>query len=753
MFKLINNTFFSRKLDFRVRLFNILAVIGIFVSLASTAASFILGEPAGIALIYACFALLSAWLLWYSAKSGKYQLCYFITIVVIFMIGFPVFFFMTGAYFGTLPYFFIFAIVFTVFMLEGATALIVAAVELLVYAGICLYAYGRYVFDEFYMSGSLVVIDTIFSFTIVSAALGLCIFLHFRLYNRQQRELETAWEESKRLSEVKNVFLANMSHEIRTPINVMLGMTEMVLRDSSDETIRDYAGKIQNSGSMLLVLVSNLLDVSKIESGKLEMSEDRYRVSELIKELYEVGAESSRKKGLSFSVQVDDDLPSELWGDLLRLKQVAANFLSNATKYTDSGSVVLKFSRKETSNSGVIMLCISVADTGIGIRDENLPLLFDAFTRVELPAGRYIEGTGLGLAIAKDLTELMHGQIGVESEYGSGSEFWVEIPQTVVDERPTEDWRTSRDHAGDGMEESFTAPDARILIVDDNADNRQTIGILLKRTLLRVDMAGSGAECLEAVARSDYDVILMDYMMPDMDGLETLRRLREGNAGFRTPVIALTANAVAGVEDKLIAEGFASFITKPVQARILEDALAAHLPAGLVTQHVISRESWVPPELKETLARDLAVFGVSLAEGLRNASGDLSLLARMADVFAQGCGESITELREAFPGAGGTDRLGSLDTGRADFEKLRHAAHSLKSRAGFVGAESLQNTAQTVEQLCADLGADDPGSGAAGDNARAVELAIPLLLLLMERAAKGLKAFAAHVHAVEPRER
>ena len=727
-FKALLVGFFSKKLDFRVRLFNVLATVGVLVSFLSAIVSIVMRDPVREVGLYIAFGLLSAGLIAYSTITEQYQRCYKITIAAVFLVGFPLFFWVGSGYYGPMPQFFVFAVAFTVFMLEGASAVWMSMLELAVYVCICICAYSYFPVGRVVMDSKRMLIETIFGFVVVSAALGSAMLIHFRLYNKQQRELETAREEALKLSEVKNTFLANMSHEIRTPINVMLGMTEMVLRDSYDEAVSDYARKIQNAGNMLLMLVSNILDVSKIESGKLELSDDRYRTAVLIQELCEMGAESARRKGLAFSLRADERLPSELWGDIARIKQIVANFLGNAAKYTNAGSITLDFGLMECASDGEIMLRISISDTGIGIKTENLPILFNAFTRLDLPAHRSIEGTGLGLAIAKDLTERMNGHIYVKSVYGEGSEFWVEIPQKVIDDKPVGDWQFANTVSPDGQYESFTAPDALILVVDDNAENLQTAKALLRRTLSRVDLAESGTACLEAVRKTEYNIILMDYMMPDMDGVETFRRLREQHPEFKTPVIALTANAVSGTEERLRGEGFAAYITKPVQAQRLEGILAEHLPPHLVAKRTIYPQKWISLELKDAMSRALNMCGVSLEDGLKNAGGDMLLFARMAEVFTHRYPASLSRMKAAFPDSSAT----------VDFGDLRHLVHSLKSSAGFVGADDLSHIARRAERGCED-----------GDF-NVLALAMPLLYMEWARAEQGLQTFAAHMRAIKP---
>ena len=723
---LIRRTFLSRQLDFRVRLFNVLAIAGALISLILAVAGIFTG--AGYVNIAANLAsmLLSCGLLRYSYQSGNYQLCYLITIVAIFMVLFPVLFFSAGGYHSGMPCFFVFAVLFTIFMLDGKRAFAIGAAELVLYTGCCLIAYYRPEFVKAFASEEDILIDIMIGFLCVSVSLGITMFLHFGMYNRQQRELESARKEALRLSEIKSAFLANMSHEIRTPINVILGMNEMVLRESDSEQITGFAGNIQNAGKTLLTLINNILDVSKIESGKMEVLEEAYPLADLIRDLSVIGGERAAKKGLDFLLEIDETLPTELCGDFIHVKQVVVNFLSNAVKYTESGSVTLSFCKKPGRLPEDILLCVTVTDTGIGIRKEDQAGLFDAFTRVDLPAHRNIEGTGLGLAIARQLTQLMDGSIRMRSVWGEGSAFSAEIPQTVRNAMPL--GKSPVPGAASipaRAEESFVAPKGRILAVDDNAENLQVIRELLRRTLLRVDTASSGRECLQMLEEKQYHAVLLDYMMPDMDGIEVFRGIRSAFSGFSTPVIALTANAVAGAEEMFRKEGFTAYLSKPVMWKALEDALLACLPAELVSRTVPAGPA-VYPRARQELEKELAQHDISLRDGLKYLCGDLRQYLKLAGFFAENYQDSRAETERLFR--------------RENWSALVHPVHSLKSKAKALGAFALHDTAARLEKRCMT-----------GDG-EYIRCAMPLLSLQWGRAADGLNAALLRANALLPPE-
>jgi signal transduction histidine kinase len=579
-------TFFGRTLDFRVRLFNVLAMAGAVISLAMAAlGSFTGAAPMNIIACLVSF-LLALIFFYYSNRTGRYRLFYFITVAVVFVLLFPVMFFTAGGYHSGMPVFFVFAVVFTVFMLDGKAAFCMAVLELLVYAGICLYAFRLPGSVHLFETEKQLLTDVVTAFVTASIVLGLTVFLHFRIYNEQNRQLEKAREEAIRLSDIKSTFLANMSHEIRTPINVILGMNEMVLRESTllstgGEQIANYSSSIETAGKMLLELINNILDISKIESGKTEVLDEEYKTADLIRELTIAGSEQAGRKDLRFVLEADDRLPRKLYGDFIHLKQIGFNFLSNAAKYTEQGSITLRINgnrkekadRLENSSPDIFLLRIAVEDTGIGIKEEHLGMLFDAFTRIDLPAHRNIEGTGLGLAIAGELAELMGGKITVESEWGTGSVFAVEVPQIIEQEEPV--GKVYAVSAGRVQREEpfFTAKGGRVLAVDDNRENLLVLSSLLRRTLLAVDTVSSGSECLKKLKQKNYHVIFMDYMMSGMDGIETFRRIREENKNFAIPVIALTADARREIKQRFLEEGFSGCLTNPVMWRDLEQCL------------------------------------------------------------------------------------------------------------------------------------------------------------------------------------
>ncbi|MCR5428507.1 MAG: response regulator, partial [Lachnospiraceae bacterium] len=394
---------------------------------------------------------------------------------------------------------------------------------------------------------------------------------------RQQREIADS------ANEAKSRFLANMSHEIRTPINAVLGLDEMILRESQEKSIRTYAADIMSAGKTLLSLINDILDFSKVEEGKMEIIPVQYDLSSLINDLVNMIRDRAAKKGLKFVVDVDRHIPHLLHGDEIRIKQCVMNLLTNAVKYTEKGTVTLRvtFAPSEKGKKSV-MLGFAVEDTGIGMKQEDMDKLFSPYKRIEEKRNRLIEGTGLGMSITRQLLELMHAKLEVQSEYGKGSCFSFEVKQKVISWQEIGDYSdrlAESSENGPAYHELFHAPDARILVVDDTEMNLTVIRSLLKKTEIRIDTAERGRDALTLAAGNQYDAIFIDHMMPDMDGIETLEHLRESGKNTETPAIALTANAVSGAREMYLSAGFTDYLSKPVDGAKLEKLLSEVLPA------------------------------------------------------------------------------------------------------------------------------------------------------------------------------
>lgn len=499
-------------------------------------------------------------------------------------------------------------------------------------------------------------------------------------------ELERAIEDARRANRAKDLFLSNMSHEIRTPINTMMGMNELILRESQDETIRGYALDIKQAGDILVSLISDILDFSKIQSGRMELIEAPYDISSLLNDLINSISIPLRKKKLRLTLDIADDVPYKLSGDEIHLRQIVGNLLSNAVKYTKVGVVTLHLSWKNVDDDNII-LEIAVEDTGVGVKKKNIQKIFETFTRLDMEASSSEEGTGLGLAVSNRLVEMMGGKLEVKSEYGKGSTFSFAIPQKVMNREPLGDFKKQYDRSvrtSICYKEKFIAPLGKILVVDDNAMNLAVAQDLLSKTKLQIDVASSGEECLEMLKRKEYHLICMDHMMPGMDGVETLHAIREleGNPSRDIPIIALTANAVVGAKEFYLDAGFEDYLTKPIEPEKLEDMMIKYLPKELV---YLSSDQEEENEEDDTFdTESLIDMGINVAHGLKYMGGSRSLYRKILQDFH----EVLTEKEE---------QLKSM-LSKEDVSGYAIIVHALKGNARNIGADELADEAFELEK-------------------------------------------------------
>ena len=402
-------------------------------------------------------------------------------------------------------------------------------------------------------------------------------------HNAELREmtvqLEKAKEEAERANKAKSDFLARVSHELRTPVNAILGMNEMILRESDDDEICNYAYDAKNAALSLLSIINELLDSSKIESGMMEIIEENYHLGSVLNDLYSMVSIRAKEKELDLTFDVDEKMPRTYCGDAKRIKQVVLNILTNAIKYTTQGSALLKVSCTKVGQEEAV-LKFSVKDTGSGIQNENIEKIYDAFQRFDIEKNKNVEGTGLGMNIVQQFLKLMGSELKIVSEYGKGSEFSFEIVQKVVDAAAIGDFKEKNSYSAQESDQTkkYTAPDAKILLVDDNKMNIKVLKSLLKQNKVQTDDAISGKECLALAEQNTYDLIFIDHMMPEMDGIETLHIMKEKKLCENTPVIMLTANAIVGDRERYLAEGFDDFLSKPVIPQALNEMLLKYLP-------------------------------------------------------------------------------------------------------------------------------------------------------------------------------
>ena len=537
--------------------------------------------------------------------------------------------------------------------------------------------------------------------------------------DRRTRESEKLREEARvaeHANAAKSEFLANMSHEIRTPINAVLGMNEMILREASKNKaagdaqgdnksfrrITTFAYNVDSAGKNLLAIVNDILDFSKIEAGKMELVETAYKLSSVLNDVSNMIAFRARSKDLKFTVEADETLPDELFGDEVRVRQVITNVLNNAVKYTREGSVKLTVGRGEGSSGTsqqktdaavpvpgeTLQLLVSVSDTGIGIKEEDLAKLFTKFERVDTIQTKTIEGTGLGLAITRSLLEMMGGEISVESVYTVGSTFTVRIPQRVMGSGCLGNFRESFERTLQDLKtyhESFRAPEARILVVDDTEMNLTVIEGLLQQTELQLDTATGGEQALTMTKDTAYDLILMDQRMPHMSGTQTLQHLRAQEEGINkeTPVICLTADVVQGARERYLSDGFDDYLTKPVEGAALEAMLMKYLPAEKCIRETVpvdgrkdetaaeeERPAFLPEELDYAAAKQYLGTDAMIEKTLRQ--------------FAESAAEKAAEIETLFA--------------QEDWENYTIKVHALKGSARLIGATVLSVLAAHLEE-------------------------------------------------------
>ncbi len=499
---------------------------------------------------------------------------------------------------------------------------------------------------------------------------------------KEHAELEVA----EARSEAKSEFLSNMSHEIRTPINAVLGMNEMILRESSEENVIEYAENIRNAGSTLLGLVNDILDFSKIEAGKMDIIPVDYDLASMLNDLVTMIQTRADAKGLELIVKVDREIPDYLHGDEIRIKQVATNILTNAVKYTEKGSVTIDVGYEKTDRENVIGLRFTIADTGIGIKPEDMDKLFTAFERIEEERNRTIEGTGLGMNITRRLLSMMGSKLEVQSEYGRGSVFSFTVEQSVTDLTPIGDYEESYRNTLAGRKqykEKFTAPDGEILVVDDTKMNLTVFRSLLKKTKLKIDTAESGDECLRLTAEKKYDVIFLDFRMPGKDGIETLKELhsRTGDPNLKTPAVCLTANAVSGARETYIAAGFDDYLTKPINPDNLEAVLLKYLPPEKIQSAGDGEgQPEAVPQLPEWLT---AVGEIDTAEGVKHC-GDTDAYLETLSVYAECAADNADELERLWR--------------ERDIPGFTVKVHALKSTSRVIGASELGGRAERLEK-------------------------------------------------------
>jgi response regulator RpfG family c-di-GMP phosphodiesterase/signal transduction histidine kinase len=692
--KSLRQLFFGEELDIQQRQLNLILIVAILFGFVSLCLSAFVGLSVQGVIVVLLTIFVAGLSLWLSVKKGNTLAAALIITTTANVILFPIMYFSNGGLHSGMPLWLVLGLIFSWLILQGKICYVMYFINILVASGCILLEQWHPEFVNEIDGGMIEAFDVIQSLIIISCIIGIIFKFQTYLYVKQQRimakqdeKLLETLDELNRADRAKSDFLANISHEIRTPINAVLGMDEMILRENQQSNIDQYARNIESAGQTLLALINDILDFSKIESGKMEIIPDKYDLFELLKDSYNMISMRARDKNLKLEVKNDETIPFRLYGDEIRVRQITFNLLTNAVKYTKEGKVTLLVNWERKSKEEMV-LKIAVKDTGIGITEENQERLFESFERIEERKNRHIEGTGLGLSITKQLLDLMGGTMSVESEYGAGSTFSVEIPQKVLSEVPMGNFYERYESSAhkvkkEKKKDRLEAPDARVLVVDDMPMNLDVAVALLKRTKIHVERASSGEECLRKVAKKKYHVILLDHMMPEMDGVETLRRMRqlEDYPNVDTPVIAMTANAVIGAKEEYLSQGFQDYLSKPVKGEDLEAMVWKHMPKKL-----IHRSSQAQKKNEKTELTD---------DGLLNA---LSFLDTATGIMY--CGDSVEFYREILMSYVGNSNLTeelkkSFDDG--NWKDYQVQVHALKSSSLSIGALELSEKAKQLE--------------------------------------------------------
>ncbi len=658
--------YLTKDKELEIKMFKILGLSGIIVSLFSGFQSIFGGISVSGGLVNFLAAALSALLMWFVDKTHKYVLGYVITEIGVFMILFAVLFFEMGGMSGSMTYFFSFGLVFSFLMFRGPLLAVMESLQVAFYLGVMLYAYAHPEKVTGFDNEKDRIMDSMVGIILSGVGIGLIFLVYIYQFEKAQKVASEA-------SKAKSRFLANMSHELRTPINMMLGINEMISRESNEANIREYTDKASIAGNQLLSQVNQLLDFSKLDAGKGKLKLSRYNLFDVIDSLREFYEKEADAKGIEFKANIDKNIKGDLKGDVQKITQILTNLLSNAIKYTKEGSVTLTVESRLIKDASE-MLYFEVKDTGIGIKDVEKSKIFDAFERADIDNNRNIEGTGLGLAIAQAFAEALGGKIEVVSKYGVGSTFSFCVEQFIA---------TENDNDGETLKQSsFIAPDARILVVDDNRMNLDVVKSLLKRTLMEVSTAESGDECVEMVKACKFDCVLLDYMMPVKDGIATLKEIKLLENG-NIPIVVLTADVSEGKREMLLNAGFDDYLSKPIDSAEMEAVLRERLPAAKI---VYTKGYSDSKEAVNFVAKETELLNncyVDLKDGLKHFGNDLSQYVRISEIFADGFervrGE-IAAAREA-----------------SDYRKLIYLIHSLKGNAGNVGATELRSITAKIE--------------------------------------------------------
>ena len=633
------------------------------------------------------------------------------TIAVCFTVGiglFPVMFFLTGGINSGMVCWLSMGIVFVFMLLEGMDFVFMLLTDIAIIIGCFVISYYHPEYVIKLDSTRSVYIDVVQSLLISALAVGSIIKFQKSIYVNlfkqaainnddlleKTLQAKKAERQAQTATEAKSSFLANMSHEIRTPINTIMGMDEMILRETSEKVVEEYALDIKTASQNLLSLINDILDITKIESGKMGLVNGEYQFMSMMHDVLNNVTLRAKEKGLEVRLDIAGDIPCDMYGDDVRIRQVLTNIITNAVKYTPEGYIEIS-ARCRRNFDNTADITFAVKDTGIGIKQEDIKRMFESFERLEENRNRNIEGAGLGMAITQSLLKMMGSNLEVSSVYGKGSTFSFTINQEIVNDESIGDFNQKLKQLTANYEysTSFEAPKAKFLVVDDNTMNRKVFVSLLKESKVKIEEAASGDECLAMIKKEHYDMIFLDHMMPGMDGLETFKAMATlaGNKCLGTPVIALTANAIAGAKERYMTLGFHGFLSKPIVPAQLEKMIRDFLPEDLLEYH-------------ETNATDEArknrVKQVELPE-VEGVDWDYALLhfpeANMVFQTAIDFYQSISYEREEV-----LRFYSEIDNEAFPLEDYRIKVHAVKSMANTIGATALGGLAKLCEFAARD---------------------------------------------------
>ena len=702
--KTLLNKMFREELDIHHRLLNLVLSAALIGGVASLLATVALGDFLTVIIVLLLLFVVSL-SLYLSVFRNQTKAAAILITSVANMVIFPWMYFSAGGQYSGMPIWFVLGLIFTWLILEGTVcycmyALNLAAMVVCILIGV---DHPEFVVQ---MPDGFMEKDIIQSLVVVSCIIGVIFKYQTYVYEKQRKKILEQDGQLHIANQAKSQLLANMSHEIRTPSNGIIGMDSMLLKncDTCDaEQIREYAKNIQSASQTLLSIVNDILDISKIESGKMEIIPVEYELFSVLNDCYNMTSARAAAKHLEFKMDIDAKVPSILHGDEVRVRQIINNFLSNAVKYTKKGKIVLRMGY-ERMEGEQILLKIEVEDSGIGIKESDMDKLFLNFTRVDEQKNRNIEGTGLGLSLTKKLVELMGGEIHVTSEYGKGSVFQAVIPQQVVKPEPLGDFTQKYQqfiHSAERNHPVLLAPKARILVVDDVEMNLKVAQSYLKQTKARVDIAYSGKECLHMICQEKYDIIFLDHMMPEMDGIDTLKEMKQSkdHLNMDTPVIVLTANAVVGAKEQYLEVGFSNYLSKPIREDELMEMLHKYLPKELqeVQDVKVAQEVKGTPKVQgvqavqetmepaadtveeRTLEERFPTLDIQM--GLGYCMNDEAFFLEMVETYMEGDKREVLEKEYA----------------EQSWKNYQIHIHALKSTSLNIGAQTLSEHAKDLE--------------------------------------------------------